>query len=319
MKTWKSKLIETYRFLSLPYRHFSFSKMCRDGTVPVYVLFYHRIADEFPNPWTISRDGFAQQIDWIQENFEIVDLQECQRRIQSGKNSRPTVAITFDDGYAENCEFGLPYLIERRIPVTYFVSLDQTKNQTPFQHDVDRGQPLPTNTIESLRALDMAGIEIGAHTRTHPDLGAVTSEQELLDETLVATLELEQLIGRKIRYFAFPYGQTENLPPNVFSILKNAGLLGVCSAYGGWNEIGDDSFHIQRLHGDPSLTRMKNWLTYDPRIAGQKRFDYSDGHFDPRRVEEAIGLFRDVGTEALIPTSELPLPGVSTPYPTQQP
>ena len=48
-------------------------------------------------------DEFQTQIDWFQENFEIVDLEECQRRIRSGFNDRPTLSITFDDGYSENC------------------------------------------------------------------------------------------------------------------------------------------------------------------------------------------------------------------------
>ena len=254
--------------------------MARNGNVPVIVLFYHRVANEKPNPWSISRELFQEQIDWFRERFDIVDLQECQRRIQSGCNRRPTLAITFDDGYAENNEFALPILIERRIPVTYFVTTQHTTQQQPFAHDVKRGEPLPVNTIESLRALDLAGIEIGAHTRTHADLGKIECPKMLVDEVINSSREMEELIGRKIRYFAFPYGQYKNLNADVFAMLKAAGFLGVCSAYGGWNEIGDDSFHLQRLHGDPNMARMMNWLTFDPRIKKTKRFDYSTGSFD---------------------------------------
>ena len=161
-------------------------------------LFYHRVADHAENDWTISCSKFQNQIDWLEQNFEIVDLEECQRRIRSGWNSRPTVSITFDDGYAENCDFALPLLIERRIPVTYFVTTYHTTQQQPFPHDVDRDMPLPTNTIESLRALDLAGVEIGAHTRTHVDLGKITCEQTLVDEVITASRELEAAIGRQI-------------------------------------------------------------------------------------------------------------------------
>ncbi len=95
---------------------------------------------------------FAQRnnltiIDWFEENFQIVDLQECQRRISSGFNTRPTLSITFDDGYSENCDFALPLLIERRIPVTYFVTTSNIFQQKPFAHDVEAGFPLPVNTI----------------------------------------------------------------------------------------------------------------------------------------------------------------------------
>jgi len=252
-----------------------FTQMCRQGTLPVFSVFYHRVADYPQNDWTMSEEGFQQQIDWMQKHFDLVDLEECQRRIRSGFNDRPTLSITFDDGYAENCDFALPMLIERGIPATYFVTTYHTKHQQPFPHDSELGYPLPANTIESLQALSAAGIEIGGHTRTHPDLGKITSGQKLVDEVSAASQEMEQMVGCNIRYFAFPFGQHENLNPVVFQMLREAGFLGVCSAYSGWNEIGGDDFHIQRIHGDPNFSRMKNWLTFDSRMKKIKRYDYS--------------------------------------------
>ena len=264
-----------YCVASWPIRKLRYAQMVRAGKVPVFSVFYHRVADQPENPWSISCDQFQKQIDWFQESFEIVDLEECQRRIRSGFNDRATLSITFDDGYAENCDFALPLLIERRIPVTYFVTTHHTTQQQPFSHDCELDSPLPTNSIESLRALDSAGIEIGAHGRTHVDLGKITCPETLVDEVIKATREMETAIGRKIRYFAFPFGQHENLNPAVFQILKEAGFLGVCSAYSGWNEIGGDDFHIQRVHGDPDFSRVRNWLSFDPRMANIDRYDYS--------------------------------------------
>lgn len=275
MNNWNSKLIKAYRLASMPARRWRYMKMCQQGKLPIYSLFYHRIADNNLNPWTMTCDEFQTQIDWFQENFEIVDLEECQRRIRSGFNDRPTLSITFDDGYSENCEFALPMLVERRIPVTYFVTTYHTTQQKPFAHDVEREAPLPTNTIESLRALDKAGVEIGGHTRNHPDLGKIICEETLFDEVIKASREMEELIGRKIRYFAFPFGQLNNLNPRVFEMLREEGFLGVCSAYGGWNNVGEDPFHIQRIHGDPSFERVKNWLTYDERIRRVERYEYT--------------------------------------------
>jgi len=262
--------------------------MANNGKVPAIVLFYHRVADEHPNAWTMTRSEFKQQIDWMQENFDIVSLEEAQHRISSGSNDRPTLSITFDDGYAENCEFALPLLVERKIPATYFVTTHHTFNQKPFPHDVKADCPLPTNSIELLEYLDQAGIEIGAHTRTHVDLGSITDERVLMDEVATSTVKLEALLQRKIRYFAFPYGQVANLNSKVFGMLREMGFLGVCSAYGGWNEVGDDPFHLQRLHGDPNFERMKNWLTYDPRIQRVQRYVPSEEAFDKELLEETI-------------------------------
>ena len=281
--------------------------MVKTGQVPVYSLFYHRIANDHVTPWTITHEQFEKQIDWLQDNFEIVDLEECQRRIASGFNDRPTVAITFDDGYAENCEFGLPLLIERGIPVTYFVTLDNVVKQTPFPHDTAIDLDLPINTIESLRSLDLSGIEIGAHTRTHPDLGKTTDPLTLADEVIVASRELEELIGRKLRYFAFPYGLYGNLNSTVFQMLKEHGFLGACSAYGGWNEIGGDAFHIERIHGDPNLERIKNWLSYDPRIEHVRSYNYNRARDQVRMPDDSIvELFEGINSPITVPDTFMP-------------
>ena len=249
------------------------AQLQKTNSVPVHILFYHRVSDDHPNPWSISCDGFQKQIDWLQENFDLVSLSEAQRRIREG-NDRPAVSITFDDGYSENCEFALPMLVERRIPVTYFVTTYHTTHGKPFPHDIETGQPLPTNSIESIRALANAGVEIGGHTRTHADLGSGLTDEQLYDEVIASTREMESMIEHPIRYFAFPYGQRANLDSRVFDLLKKNGYSGVCSAYGGFNAIGQDTFHLQRIHGDPNFTRMVNWLTGDPRIARVVSYDW---------------------------------------------
>ena len=275
MSGWKSNFIDAYRWASWPYRQLRLKQLKHARKVPVAILFYHRVDNTSPNPWTISESDFQKQIDWFTKNFDLVDLEECQRRISQGDNDRPTLSITFDDGYADNCSFALPMLISRGIPVTYFVTTLHTTRDEPFHHDVARNAPLAPNSIDSLIALANAGVEIGSHTRNHVDVGKISDPDELFDEVIVSTREMEELIQKPIRYFAFPYGLRENLNPAVFRLLKEHGFKGACSAYGGLNYMGDDSFHLQRLHGDPCLARMKNWLTLDPRLSRVGRYDYN--------------------------------------------
>ncbi len=291
----------------MPYRTWRRRCLAAQGKVPAYAIFYHRISDDHTNPWTMTRDQFKRQIDWFQEEFDLVSLAELQRRVDSGFNDRPTLAITFDDGYAENCEYALPLLIERGIPVCYFVTIDNITEQCAFPHDVQQGQELPINSIESLRALVNSGVEIGAHTRTHIDLGKVSDPLLLADEVILASREIEELIDQPVQYFAFPFGQRENLNHGVFSMLREHGFLGVCSAYGGWNNIGGDSFHIQRIHGDPSFERVKNWLSFDPRIARVKPYQYErrsvrrDGQSAPTELSPLVI------PETIVPKTDLPV------------
>jgi len=275
MVDWKHGLLGAYYAVTLPYRQVVNARAARQGNAPLIVLFYHRIADDHPNAWTVSNQTFARQIRWLQTRFDLISLEETQRRIDSGRNTRPAVSITFDDGYAENCQRALPLLLKEGIACTYFVSTQHILSGQPFPHDVANGRPLQPNTPEQLRALSDAGLEIAAHTRTHADLGKIADTQTLYDEVIGSVKDLETLLDRRVRYFAFPFGLHANLNAAAFHLARQAGLEAVCSAYGGYNFAGDDSFHLQRIHADPQLIRLKNWLMVDPRKrAAVQRFEY---------------------------------------------
>ncbi len=268
-------LMAPYYYGTLPFRWWSNARRNAAGLAPIIVLFYHRVADDCPNSWTISNRRFYRQIRWLRRHFPLVSLEEAQRRIASGRNDRPVVSITFDDGYADNSAFALPLLIRYRIPFTYFVSVYHVQYEEPFAHDVDTGRPQPANTLEELRALAKAGVEIGLHTRTHCNMAQVRDPHQLYDEVVTAGSDLAGFVGRPVRYFAFPYGLTHNLSRAAFQLAHKAGYLGVCSAYGGYNFPGDDPFHIQRFHADPQWCRWKNCLTIDPRkIRNIPRYEY---------------------------------------------
>ena len=240
--------------------------MCAKGRAPVCVLFYHRVADRHPNPWTISNRKFIHHVNWLRRHADLISLKEAQHRLQHG-NQRLAVSITFDDGYAENCDVALPFLRKNNIPCTYFVSLDFARTGRPFPHDVRREGNLKPNTPSQLRQLADAGIEIGAHTRHHVDLGRVQDEAVLYDEVVQSARELSAEVAAPVRYFAFPYGRPDNLNPRAVTMAKAAGFWGVLSAFGGYNipEPGHEAFYMRRIHGDAEFARLKNWITLDPR------------------------------------------------------
>lgn len=273
MAPWKSLLLHLYYYGSLPYRCWQAAQAIAEHRLPIAVLFYHRVADEHPNPWTISNRDFARQIAWLARHFELISLKEVQHRIRTGDNTRPAVSITFDDGYAENCQEAIPLLIKERIPCTYFVTLGNVLHGEPFAHDVALGHPFPANNCEQLRAMADAGIEIGAHTYSHADLAQIHDPKELYREVVTAGRELGRLVGRPVRYLAFPFGQHVHLNVRAFQMAQAAGYHAVCSAYGGYNFPGGDSFHLQRFHAD-ELIRVKNRATVDPRKLTVPRFSW---------------------------------------------
>jgi peptidoglycan/xylan/chitin deacetylase (PgdA/CDA1 family) len=264
MSQTQNMLLSARYFGALPIRQWARWRRCARGQEPLQVLFYHRVSDRHPNDWTMPTSTFARQIDWLERRFDLVGLEECQKRIASGVNHRPTVCLTFDDGYADNLQFAIPLLLERSIPFTYFVCSDNVRKRRPFPHDEAAGIPLDVHTVDQIRQLAAYGVEIGAHTRTHADLGKLETT-ELVREIAGSKRELERITGRPIRYFAFPYGLHANMSREAFRVAREAGFAGVCSAYGGYNFPGDDPFHLERFHADCEMSRFCNWLSVDPR------------------------------------------------------
>jgi len=264
MEPWRHILSSFYWRGSGSYRRWLHKRMAAVGRAPIAVLVFHRIADDRANSWTTPTSTFIEAIRWLQPRFDLISLEEVQRRIRAGESHRPAVSITFDDGYEVNCRAALPLLIERGVPCTYFVCTQPVLKGIPFEHDRMMGNRFQPNSVEQLRELARAGIEIGAHSRTHADLGRIDDHAALYDEIVTSRDELAAAVGRPIRYFAFPFGCQKNLTAEAFRLAREAEYAGVFSAYGGYNFPGGDPFHLQRRSGEGSLERLKNWVTYDP-------------------------------------------------------
>ncbi len=266
----KHAILATYYHASAPLRRLRNHRLVRAGRAPIMAVAYHRIADDAANSWTTSRDVFRRGVLWLKKHFDLVSLDEAQQRIRSQRNDRPAVSITFDDGYAINCDWALPFLLEQNIPFTYFVTtasvLDgdlflHDRNSPHYAHDCSQFSP---NTLAQIKSLAASGVEIGGHSRNHPDIGSIHDEATLVDEIVTSSRDLQDAIGRPVRYFAFPFGQHANLNGRAFEIAADAGFVGLISAYGGYNFPGDDPFHLQRMCVDGPLVRLKNWVTLDP-------------------------------------------------------
>ncbi|HEY2148285.1 MAG TPA: polysaccharide deacetylase family protein [Pirellulales bacterium] len=258
-----------------PYRMWHSRQLCQHGHAPISVLIFHRIADDEVNDWTTPTTAFLESMRWLQDHFELISLAEAQRRMKAETNYTAAVCVTFDDGYQVNCERALPMLIDKHIPCTYFVTAQAVLEGRTFAHDRGTHGNSRPNTIQELRDLASAGIEIGAHSRTHADFGQITDRNVLYDEVVGARDDLQTAIGARIGYFAFPFGKHPNLNAAAFHMARDAGYDGVLSAYGGHNFAGDDPFHIQRRGVDGPSIRMKNWVVLDPiRQRRFLRFDY---------------------------------------------
>lgn len=98
-----------------------------------------------------------------------------------------------------------------------------------------------------LREMAAAGIEIGAHTRTHPVLTRVPAEEatvEIADSRRV----LEEGLGRPVVHFAYPNGGgVSNHDARVAAMVREAGFRSAATSDRGPLRLGDDPFRLRRV------------------------------------------------------------------------
>lgn len=257
--------LSLYRWATMRTRLSLVKSFANERMFPASVIFYHRVATHSMNDWTIEKRNFASHLDWIASNAVPASLDEVWESQQLGSRDKPMVAVTFDDGYSENCEHAIPALLERKIPCTYFVTTHYVETGESFPHDLKRGIPLKPNTIAEVRSMAEMGIEIGAHSHTHIDFGQRLNDAELRREITDVRKRLQDWTGQAVNYFAFPYGLKKNISQQAIDTVFDSGFKCFLSAMGGVNHPGQNASHLQRIHGDPGMSTLKNRLTFDPR------------------------------------------------------
>jgi len=83
-----------------------------------------RLADDCPHRKLVIRETvFAGQVAWLARHARVVTLREAVRALGSERDTaRPTVCLTFDDGYRDNAEIAAPLLEGAGLRATFFVT-----------------------------------------------------------------------------------------------------------------------------------------------------------------------------------------------------
>ena len=125
------------------------------------ILCYHRVAAVAYDPWMLAvrPDRFAGQIEVLVERRRVVPLSWLARELSQGRAPKRTVAVTFDDGYADVLTDGCPILERFGCPATLFLMTGAIGRAEPFWWDQLAHVVFAADLLPS--ALD---IEIGGRT-----------------------------------------------------------------------------------------------------------------------------------------------------------
>jgi peptidoglycan/xylan/chitin deacetylase (PgdA/CDA1 family) len=241
-----------------------------DPTRRAVVLCYHSVhpTKSFASA---SPTMFAQHLDWLADKCDVVPLEQIPRAAGTPGRARPAVAITFDDGYLDNYEFAFPLLQSRGLPATFFVTAgllekDPTvlmRKKTLRQSTFSEVQPLEWAHVREMRA---AGMEIGAHTYSHPNL-AMLSRRRAWDELWRSKHIIEERLGEPVRTMAYPFGKPgRHFTSETSTLVKEAGYEYACAVL--WRAVrsSDSPFALPRLLATRATVeglREKVWGAWD--------------------------------------------------------
>ena len=104
------------------------------------ILNYHGVVNNLQPKISrnhLSTIQFAKHLKYFKKHFDVLPLQTLIQNYQSGSRPlKPTIAITFDDGYENNFKNAFPLLKEFQFPATIFVTAQALiNNEQPLWYD----------------------------------------------------------------------------------------------------------------------------------------------------------------------------------------
>lgn len=170
------------------------------------ILTFHDIADDSSNtsfPPAVFKKGMEQL---HARGFRALGLLEAADLVRRGAEfPEQAFAITFDDGYETVYTEAFPVLAGHGFAATVFLTVPRDADRG----DRDRLASLGGRSMLSwaqIREMAGGGIELGAHTLTHPDLTHISPDQ-VAEEVCGSKGIIEDAVGVSVSCFAYPFGR----------------------------------------------------------------------------------------------------------------
>ncbi len=124
------------------------------------VLLYHRVADSTPDTHglCVPRAAFRAQMAHLRDRYHPMPLGDLVAAARENRVPAGAIAVTFDDGYADNYRDASPVLDEYGVPATFFVTTDRLGQDGEFWWDaLERSLLSPVSPVPSEIRIDLPG------------------------------------------------------------------------------------------------------------------------------------------------------------------
>ena len=236
------------------------------------IVMYHGIG----GPDAVPVESLERQLAALKARRRVVPLVDAVRLL-GHPDANGLAAISFDDGYRDFAELAVPVLSALQLHATLFVPSGWIGKTNVWDTGYATARAIMTG--RELRQLDPSCVTVGAHGLTHRRLSRLDAST-LYEETAVARKILEDVCGRLVLLFAYPYGQADDFDKSAESAVEAAGFLAACSTRFGRGSSPGERFRLRRVGIMPcdsigvverKLDGGYDWLAWKERAGAQLR------------------------------------------------
>jgi peptidoglycan/xylan/chitin deacetylase (PgdA/CDA1 family) len=215
----------------------------------VPVLMYHRVghaATDWETKYCVSPERFASHMSALKRRgMDACSVEDFVAWLDGHRELRHgTFVLTFDDGFLGVHQYAYPLLVELGWPATVFLVSSLIGNEDQWcRRENPTGRTYPLMGRAEVNEMARNGFSFHSHSRSHWDLTKL-GRGALSEELAGSRRELEDLLGRPVPFFAYPYGRYD---ATVLEVTREAGYRAAFSVQPGFNRPDVDRYRIRRL------------------------------------------------------------------------
>ena len=234
------------------------------------VVAFHRVSDQLHDELTFPVRAFEKLCTWWRDHYFVLSLNAIYDSLATSRALPPrALAITFDDGYADNATEAAPILRALGLPATFFVTTGLIGTPQHFPWD-QPGAAAALMSEAQLLQLEGDGFLVAAHTRQHLRLSRATGA-ELYEELVLPLRWLQARLRQPSLDFSFPFGGREDCGERERAMIRAAGYRSCYACHGGLVHLSDDPYHLHRLAISPRFHASRGgWERAYARLLGQE-------------------------------------------------
>lgn len=215
------------------------------------ILMFHHIADCCPSGVSpscyCSTQDFRELLNQLCRTKQLVSISELCEELHTGVVPRDKIVITFDDVPADVYYNAIPILRRLSVPYTLYISTSL----------IGMDGYLSEEQIVELSNDPLC--TIGSHTVSHCMLKV--KDADVYYEFSASQKILENMVGKSVGYFAYPYGTPFAISRRVIKLLENSKLYrsAVCTIPAFINRFSiGNMYSLPRIHSKLFINEYLN-------------------------------------------------------------